>query len=329
MNKLKFFVGVAIAAGALSSQAMALDYGVSTAARAQDASVSLATYRTGTDSSGNYTRPGDTPSNNYDTCATGGSIIYCAATHSTTSDPSYSQTASTSSVSLADQFLGEASPLQGSAFAWSDLSKGSVGAEAIGKLRGGYNGIGADAYAQFSDVLDFSIAGATSTTLTDITVDVLLDGAISAPGPYSVAGMSYGVGFGDASSSFSLQSVAGVTSTYGPGYRNWKSATWTAGPSGWHFTGIYTLTGAAQALGVSSSLGVSAAGGESLFGHTAAMTFLLPDNVTFTSHSGTFLSALTPSTAVPEPATWAMMLAGFGLVGSALRRRQSLSTLRV
>jgi hypothetical protein len=30
---------------------------------------------------------------------------------------------------------------------------------------------------------------------------------------------------------------------------------------------------------------------------------------------------LTPSAAVPEPATWALMLFGFGLVGSAMRRR--------
>jgi hypothetical protein len=28
---------------------------------------------------------------------------------------------------------------------------------------------------------------------------------------------------------------------------------------------------------------------------------------------------------VPEPAAWAMMLAGFGLVGSAMRRRQKVA----
>lgn len=33
------------------------------------------------------------------------------------------------------------------------------------------------------------------------------------------------------------------------------------------------------------------------------------------------LSAITVTTAVPEPATWAMMLVGFGLIGAALRRR--------
>ena len=35
--------------------------------------------------------------------------------------------------------------------------------------------------------------------------------------------------------------------------------------------------------------------------------------------------SVTTSGAVPEPATWAMMIAGFGLVGSTLRRRRALS----
>lgn len=37
------------------------------------------------------------------------------------------------------------------------------------------------------------------------------------------------------------------------------------------------------------------------------------------------VSVASPSTsAVPEPATWAMMLAGFGLAGAAMRRRQNV-----
>lgn len=38
-------------------------------------------------------------------------------------------------------------------------------------------------------------------------------------------------------------------------------------------------------------------------------------------HLGTFNLDLRTQTAVPEPATWAMMIAGFGLVGAAMRRR--------
>ena len=39
------------------------------------------------------------------------------------------------------------------------------------------------------------------------------------------------------------------------------------------------------------------------------------------SRWGTWISAIDAGTQVPEPATWAMMLVGFGLVGAAVRRR--------
>lgn len=42
---------------------------------------------------------------------------------------------------------------------------------------------------------------------------------------------------------------------------------------------------------------------------------VLPPGVTFTSASGDFLSASTP-----EPATWVLLLAGFGAIGFAGRR---------
>ena len=32
---------------------------------------------------------------------------------------------------------------------------------------------------------------------------------------------------------------------------------------------------------------------------------------------------------VPEPATWAMMILGFGLIGGALRQRQAATKVRV
>lgn len=45
--------------------------------------------------------------------------------------------------------------------------------------------------------------------------------------------------------------------------------------------------------------------------------------------SGTLTITYTPQTqppAIPEPATWAMMIAGFGLVGTGLRRRRAVTS---
>ena len=47
-----------------------------------------------------------------------------------------------------------------------------------------------------------------------------------------------------------------------------------------------------------------------------------------------FLAALlisgnaTVTSGVPEPATWAMMITGFGMIGGAMRRRKATATLR-
>lgn len=42
----------------------------------------------------------------------------------------------------------------------------------------------------------------------------------------------------------------------------------------------------------------------------------------FDYNDANFKLEIAPTAAVPEPATWAMMILGFGLVGSTLRRRQ-------
>ena len=41
------------------------------------------------------------------------------------------------------------------------------------------------------------------------------------------------------------------------------------------------------------------------------------------SDTGFTLATFAPTSAVPEPATWAMMIAGFGVVGVAVRRRRA------
>ena len=61
-------------------------------------------------------------------------------------------------------------------------------------------------------------------------------------------------------------------------------------------------------------IGVSFAGTAFSIDFAGAANLTGFDNITFGSE--------TPGGVVPEPATWAMLIAGFGLVGSALRRRR-------
>jgi hypothetical protein len=59
-------------------------------------------------------------------------------------------------------------------------------------------------------------------------------------------------------------------------------------------------------------------GGFADYGHTMTFEWDLPPGTTYTSASGVFG---TGHAAVPEPATWAMMILGFGGAGVVIRRR--------
>jgi len=57
--------------------------------------------------------------------------------------------------------------------------------------------------------------------------------------------------------------------------------------------------------------------------------FNLPDGVTANAGdylvNNRFIDPLAPAGGVPEPASWALMIAGFGLAGAALRKRRKLA----
>jgi hypothetical protein len=76
-------------------------------------------------------------------------------------------------------------------------------------------------------------------------------------------------------------------------------------------------------LSIFASLNDNPVTAELDFLHTGTFGIQADPGVTFTSDSGVFLgSGLTPG-GVPEPANWALMIMGFGLVGSAVRRRKN------
>ncbi len=64
--------------------------------------------------------------------------------------------------------------------------------------------------------------------------------------------------------------------------------------------------------------------GQQLFSGTLGAPTLLTGNFTLFSNNSlsTALGTLSVTSAVPEPATWAMMLVGFGMVGATARYRR-------
>lgn len=67
------------------------------------------------------------------------------------------------------------------------------------------------------------------------------------------------------------------------------------------------------------------------FSNTSTIGIQAPIGGNFTSSSGQFLGfSQTPTTnVVPEPASWAMLIAGFGLVGATMRRRRVTPGMRL
>ncbi len=107
-----------------------------------------------------------------------------------------------------------------------------------------------------------------------------------------------------------------------------------------YFTGAWYDGLTIQAVG---TLGGSAVYTQSFIVNASAPTLVtlnhaLVDNVVFSSFGGTAhpgyggccthfaLDNLTVNGAVPEPASWALMLSGFAFVGAALRRRVTTAT---
>jgi hypothetical protein len=127
--------------------------------------------------------------------------------------------------------------------------------------------------------------------------------------------------------------LSGNTCPNGPcifaeGTNNWVSYSFTQyTPDEIVFSGVYALQGASGSLPVAA--GLSLLSSETVFGstdddysHTAALSFTLPQGVSYTSDSGVFLTQTQPS-AVPEPSAVWLLLTGVGMVEAFRRLRPS------
>lgn len=198
------------------------------------------------------------------------------------------------------------------------------------------DGIGSGSSGNISDELHFTAApGATASTVTAIGVTFTVGGTFRPSGSNDNSGAAkeagdfYGaltVGGHAANFSFSNDSTTGFATT-GSFYQypySFDVGSWThnADYTSATFAGIYYFTGASSDTAVTLGASFDCADGL-ICGFGNSLQLSLPTGVSYTSDSGVFLTAGAGAAgAVPEPANWAMLVAGFGIVGIATRRRR-------
>jgi hypothetical protein len=223
--------------------------------------------------------------------------------------------------------------------AMADLATGQLHASAYetGPVAGG----SATASASFSDTVHFDVGSITG--IIPLTVTATVHGTFGgdgspATGPYGGGSFSLAL-YDPFTNSFQLTAGIGYMSDALGDIGDTSTSHWVTGGSStgpWSqvgpdiFIGTYYLDTAHPDLMVNMNLDAFSANGGwdygsfSDFGHTAGFSWVLPEGVTFTSDSGVFLTKapLGETGGVPEPAAWALMLAGFGSIGAILRSRR-------
>jgi hypothetical protein len=227
--------------------------------------------------------------------------------------------------------------IYGTASASADLATGSLHLyeHDTGKSQY-YDGFAAaSANASLSDTLFYSVAGASADTITPIDLTFTVEGLIQITGTDTFDNQSHGevsgaFTFGSGDARFDLQNNVTTGFATMAGLDTYPSAypgTWTTNAD--HtvntFTAVYNVTGAAGELPIGATASLFCGNGMLCdFGHTFQIGLTGPADFSYTSASGVFL---TGTGGVPEPATWAMMLLGFGGLGAAMRTRRQKARL--
>ena len=223
--------------------------------------------------------------------------------------------------------------IKSTAYASGDLATGSVHLNASDNAtcNGICDGVGnyasETASAEITDALYFTVAGAGADTVTPITVTFTVEGNFypNSDSIYGDGALISGVTFGAASTNYDLNFQNASTPVItNPTFDGWESGQWLVlSTSEAEFQGVFDLLGPSQTVDIElSGFAQCGYGATCDYDDTGEMGLVLPAGVSFTSESGAFL------TAVPEPSTWAMMLAGLaGLVFLARCRTAGRSRL--
>jgi len=188
----------------------------------------------------------------------------------------------------------------------------------------------------------FAFASSGQNATGNLTIDVLIPNNITGTGPYTITGALSGTATlfsPTAWTSGQLDSFLGITASPTNPIGAYLPATQGFQPTA---TGFYVF----QAnLGLATLLGTSGIGGPTQDTFLMQLGQVVPQGsyiVGFFSQTGSTTGATAnsgailvtgspppppPPPGVPEPATWAMMLAGFGVTGFALRRTRRRKAL--
>lgn len=189
--------------------------------------------------------------------------------------------------------------------------------------------------ASFQDFITFTSDDPTAT-FTDIAVFMALDGLIAEIGTGQSLDLLGELRVGSLSNYSFVRLAPNGTNTVS--MQNMSVAEGTLSASGLSEATLRSSTyrvALNQPLYFSMTLAsrvgaIGGGGGQVDFGSTFGFAF---DNAVFdlapgvTANAGTWLvdnRNVTVAQAVPEPATWAMMLSGFGLIGGMARRRSAM-----